>query len=69
VLLVYDTLLALEREKDLVWNRKAHIGSILYFVARYGNIGLFLSAIPITFWPDQIGEMVRLSYGIMHCIN
>ena len=41
-LLVFDTMLTLPSEIKCIWSKKLRLGSILYVMARYSTLALFL---------------------------
>lgn len=49
VLLIYDTILTLSCEVEYIWKRKLRLGKILYLVARYSPVLLFVLDMPLQF--------------------
>ena len=45
VIILYDTILTLSQEKDLVWGRQFRLAAVLYMMARYGTVLYFLALI------------------------
>ena len=49
VILIFDTLLTLPSEIKYIWGKKRRLGSVLYVLARYPVLAIFLIDIYLTF--------------------
>ncbi|KIJ48363.1 hypothetical protein M422DRAFT_247694 [Sphaerobolus stellatus SS14] len=56
VLLAYDTFLTLSDEISLIWRKKFHVVTILYFLARYGALGGLITFAIGILWPTTSPE-------------
>ncbi|KIJ42233.1 hypothetical protein M422DRAFT_48280 [Sphaerobolus stellatus SS14] len=63
VLLIYDTLLVVGREVQLVWKRPRRMGSILYIIARYGHLFNFMLYWLGLFWTNSSTEFDLFSWA------
>ncbi|KAI0337446.1 hypothetical protein BDW22DRAFT_948071 [Trametopsis cervina] len=61
-LLVYDILLTMPKEIELIWNAKLSRGSLLYYFVRYGNLLSMALNLPYYLWVNPNFNYCKVWY-------